>query len=171
MPNFWEENAGPNFHGHLKLGEAQKAGYDVHGTFPRDGKLPHISVYEVSSNGGKVERNLYLRVVKGTVGLSDRDRQRLLDFSGVSQELADNFIVAVWKKHLALNQASVQSAQPAVASFNASDFPALGARSSPPLLASQPVAEIPQRRDRIDTLLADLPDNVRQVALGSGAFD
>jgi hypothetical protein len=173
MHVFWEVNSGHRFYGHLKLGEAQSAGYDVHGTFPRDGSLPHISVYEVSSTGGKVERNLYLHNANGTVGLTAAYRAILIARSGVSQTVADEFVIAVYKKHLQLNPPSASASSSSSApSFSASDFPALGgARSSPPLVAAQPVAVTPAQRDPLARQLADLPGSVRSAVLGSGAFD
>lgn len=164
MPNFWESNPGPAFHGHLKLGEAQQAGYDVHGTFPRDGKLPHISVYEVSSTGGKVMRNLYLRNANGTVGLKASDRALLLKQSGVSESIADAFVRAVYDKHRELNPvSSTPSSGGSGYAINNSDFP--------PLMASRPVATTPAMQDPVQKQLDELPDVLRSVMMGSGAFD
>lgn len=163
MPNFWEPNPGRRFHGHLKLGEAQSAGYDVHATFPRDGKLPHISVYEVSSTGGKVERNLYLRRSNGTVGLNASDRQTLLDWSGVSESVANAFVRAVYDKHLQLNPVVQQPRAPSQASPNMNDFP--------PLMSSKPVATTPRMLDPVDKQLAEMPAHLRSALLDCGAFD
>lgn len=171
MPNFWEANPGPRFHGHLKLGEAQSAGYDVHGTFPRDGKLPHISVYEVSSSGGKVERNLYLRSSNGSVGLNQGDRQLLLARSGVSESVADSFVRAVYGKHLELNPLVSSKPSTTGPKLSSSDFPSLPSKPkqvTPPLVLGRPVATIPEE---MLTQLTDQTDVLRGVLEMSGAFD
>jgi hypothetical protein len=171
MPYFWEENSGPRFHGHLKLGEAQSEGYDVHATYPKNGSLPHISVYEYSSTGGKVERNLYFRLSNGTVGLSSIDRQTLLSWSGVSEFVADAFVKAAYNKHIELNPPVSRVRTSRVSAPIDDDFPSLPSRPKPPLVISTPVATTPMMNSREDVLLSQLPDNVRSVVLASGAFD
>lgn len=167
MPNFWESSANPAFHGYLKLGESQSLGIDVHGTFPKDGALPHISIYEGVS---KIERNLYLRNANGTVGLSERDRISLRDSAGVNEDVINAFIRTVYDKHRELNPIKVSVGTSSVFNINSSDFPALQ-KPHAPLLANRSISVTPRVLDPIQQQLDNLPASVRSVVLASGAFD
>ena len=129
----------------------------MHGSFPKDGALPHISVYE---NETKQTRNLYVRRGAAAVGLRPSDRGLLLS-TGLSATIVDAFILAVYRQHLALNPpAKMNSASAQSTGYSMADFPALPS-----------VAETPVAHDPLMAQLDALPDSVRSALMNSGAFD
>lgn len=183
MPNFWERKPDGHWaHGFLICGDTQTSGYEFHGTFPRDGRLPHISIYEIGNRSRKIGGNIQFRHLHGTVGLNASDRRRFLDMSGVSEDKMNDFIREVWSKHNELNAAPVAATAAAPSPvFLDSDFPALvspgpSASSAPPPVSTQSAP--PLLSDRALGLspaaMADMrsmPSQLQAVLMESGAFD
>ncbi len=161
MHIFWEGASG-HFLGFLKTGEFQKFGIDLHGSYPRSKKLPHISVYQLENNKWrKMKWSLQIRNVDGGIGLKPIDRKRLLRLIN-DEKLIDEFIREVCKKHIALYPQKKSSTQQAA--FKNDDFPAL------PVITPA-VRETPAVMDPVQAQLEALPEEIRSVVEGTGIFN
>ncbi|WP_226782557.1 hypothetical protein [Oceaniglobus trochenteri] len=181
MPNFWEpKRPGHWAHGFLICGATQDTGYEFHGSFPRDGRLPHISVYEIGATNRKIRPSIYLRQANGTVGLTASDRTRFSSEFGVSDDARDAFVRDIWAKHRALNPPAAKPKKTSHYVGPASAFPPLpGAaatppgvpvpypNTAPPLLSDRPLGLSPGAMAE----LRAMPAHMQGMLAQSGAFD